>query len=68
MNLLVSICRRPLKFFSRRHDVADTRLHFIFPDNKERVVTVSQDLRIQPSDEVIKEIQSLLGEDAIIFE
>jgi hypothetical protein len=29
---------------------------------------VSQDLRIQPSDEVIKEIQSLLGEDSIIFE
>jgi DNA polymerase-3 subunit alpha len=46
----------------------DTRLHFVSPDNKERVVTVSQDLRIQPSDEVIEEIQSLLGEDAIVFE
>ena len=46
----------------------DTRLHFIFPDNKERVVTVSDDLRIQPSDEVIEQIQSLLGEDAILFE
>ena len=46
----------------------DTRLHFVSPDNNERVVTVSQDLRIQPSDEVIEEIQSLLGEDAIVFE
>ena len=46
----------------------DTRLHFISPDNKERVVTVSEDLRIQPSDEVIEQIQSLLGEDAILFE
>ena len=46
----------------------DTRLHFISPDNKERVVTVSDDLRIQPSDEVIEQIQSLLGEDAILFE
>ncbi|MEC9422790.1 MAG: DNA polymerase III subunit alpha, partial [Nitrospinota bacterium] len=46
----------------------DTRLHFISPDNKERVVTVSEDLRIQPSDAVIEQIQSLLGEDAILFE
>jgi len=46
----------------------DTRLHFISPDNKERVVTVSDDLRIQPSDEVIAQIQSLLGDDAILFE
>jgi len=46
----------------------DTRLHFISPDNKERVVTVSENLRIQPSDEVIEQIQSLLGEDAILFE
>ena len=46
----------------------DTRLHFISPDNTERVVTVSDDLRIQPSDEVIAQIQSLLGEDAILFE
>ncbi|MED5353903.1 MAG: DNA polymerase III subunit alpha, partial [Nitrospinota bacterium] len=46
----------------------DTRLHFISPDNKERVVSVSEDLRIQPSDAVIEQIQSLLGEDAILFE
>lgn len=46
----------------------DTRLHFIFPDNKERVVTVAAELRIQPSDDVIDKIQALLGEDAILFE
>ena len=46
----------------------DTRLHFIFPDDKERVVTVAEELRIQPSDEVIQQIQALLGEDAILFE
>lgn len=46
----------------------ETRLHFVFPDNNERIVTVSEDLRIQPSDEVIEQIQSLLGEDAILFE
>lgn len=46
----------------------DTRLHFISPDNKERIVTVSEGLRVQPSDEVIEQIQSLLGEDAILFE
>ena len=46
----------------------DTRLHFIFPDNKERVVTVADELRIKPSDEVLDQIESLLGEDAILFE
>ena len=46
----------------------DTRLYFISPDNEERVVTVSDDLRIQPSDEVIEQIHSLLGEGAILFE
>ena len=46
----------------------DTRLHFISPDNEERVVTVSDDLRIQPSDEVIEQIHCLLGEGAILFE
>ena len=46
----------------------DTRLHFIFPDNKERVVTVAEELRIKPSDEVLGQIESLLGEDAILFE
>jgi len=46
----------------------DTRLHFIFPDNKERVVTVAEGLRIQPSDDVINKIEALLGEDTILFE
>jgi len=46
----------------------DTRLHFVFPDDKERVVTVAEELRIQPSDDVIEQIHALLGEDAILFE
>jgi DNA polymerase-3 subunit alpha len=46
----------------------DTRLHFIFPDGKDRVVTVADELRIQPSDEVIDQIEALLGEDTILFE
>ncbi|MBT5764417.1 MAG: DNA polymerase III subunit alpha, partial [Nitrospina sp.] len=46
----------------------DTRLHFVFPDDKERVVTVAEELRIRPSDEVIEQIHALLGEDAILFE
>jgi DNA polymerase-3 subunit alpha len=46
----------------------DTRLHFIFPDDKERVVTVAHELRIKPSDEVLSQIEALLGEDAILFE
>ncbi len=46
----------------------DTRLHFIFPDDKERVVTVADELRIKPSDEVLSKIELLLGEGAILFE
>ena len=46
----------------------DTRLHFIFPDDKERVVTVADELRIKPSDEVLSQIEALLGEGAILFE
>ena len=46
----------------------DTRLHFIFPDNKERVVKVAEELRIKPSDALLGQIESLLGEDAILFE
>ena len=46
----------------------ETRLHFIFPDNKERVVTVGEELRVKPSDEVVEQIECLLGEDSILFE
>jgi len=46
----------------------DTRLHFIFPNDKERVVTVADELRIKPSDEVLSQIEALLGEGAILFE
>lgn len=56
------------KILASHKGTNDTRLHFIFPDDKERVVTVADDLRIQPSDEVIEQIRALLGEDAILFE
>ena len=46
----------------------ETFLHFIFPDNKTKVISVEDSLRIQPSDEVIHEIEAVLGEDAIRFE
>ncbi len=46
----------------------ETFLHFIFPDNQTKVISVEDNLRIQPSDEVIQEIETLLGEDAIHFE
>ena len=43
-------------------------VHFIFPDNKAKVRTVSSDLKVKPSDEVIDKIKSLLGEDSIYLE
>ncbi len=46
----------------------ETFLHFIFPDNKVKILSVDHDLRIQPSDGVVEEIEALLGEDAIRFE
>jgi len=46
----------------------ETFLHFLFPDNHVRTMTVDHDLRIQPSDEVIREIETLLGEDSMHFE
>ncbi len=46
----------------------ETFLHFIFPDNKTRAVRVQDDLRIQPSDDVIREIESVLGKDTISFQ
>jgi len=46
----------------------ETYLHFIFPNNHTKVMTVERDLRIQPSDEVIHKVEALLGEDSIHFE
>ncbi|MEE9258733.1 MAG: DNA polymerase III subunit alpha, partial [Nitrospinaceae bacterium] len=46
----------------------ETFLHFDFPDNKTKIVTVEPDLRIQPSDEVVAQIETVLGDEAIRFE
>jgi DNA polymerase-3 subunit alpha len=46
----------------------ETYLHFIFPDNHVRQVEVESQLRIQPSDEVIHDIEAVLGKDTISFE
>ncbi len=43
-------------------------VHFIFPDSKNRVRTVKADMKVKPSDEVIREVEALLGEDSIYFE
>lgn len=43
-------------------------VHFIFPDSKARVRTVESDMKVRPSDDVIREIEELLGEDSIYFE
>ncbi len=43
-------------------------LEFLFPDNKVRKLSVDDNLKIQPCDEIIKEIEAVLGEDSIRFE
>jgi len=46
----------------------EVEIHFLFPGNREKVVSVGQHLRVCPSDNVISEIEKILGEDAIHFE
>ncbi|OGW27526.1 MAG: DNA polymerase III subunit alpha [Nitrospinae bacterium RIFCSPLOWO2_12_FULL_47_7] len=46
----------------------DLLLHFIFPDEKTKTRTIASGIKIQPSDGVIEQIESLLGEGAIRFE
>jgi len=43
-------------------------LDFLFPDNKIRRLSVGEKIKIQPCDEVIREIEAVLGEDSIRFE
>ena len=43
-------------------------LEFLFPDNKVRKLSVDDDLKIRPCDEIIQEIEAVLGEDSIRFE
>jgi len=46
----------------------DTFIHFNFPDNNVRTIKVDASLRVQPSDEVVRDIEAILGEEAILFE
>ena len=43
-------------------------VHFIFPDSKTRIRTVESGMKVRPSDEVIHEVEALLGENSIYFE
>jgi hypothetical protein len=43
-------------------------VHFIFPDSKNRVRTVEADMKVKPSNAVIREVEALLGEESIYFE
>ena len=43
-------------------------LEFLFPDNKVRKLSVGKNLKIKPCDEIIQEIEAVLGEDSIRFE
>ena len=43
-------------------------LDFLFPDNKIRRLSVGEKIKIEPCDEIIQEIEALLGEDSIRFE
>jgi DNA polymerase-3 subunit alpha len=46
----------------------ETFIHFYFPNSKTRTIRVENNLRIQPSDEVVHDIEAILGEEAILFE
>ena len=46
----------------------DTFIHFNFPDNNVRTIKVDASLRVLPSDEVVRDIEAILGEEAILFE
>jgi len=45
-----------------------TLVHFIFPDGQAQVRTVETDLKVKPCDEIIEQIEDLLGENSINFE
>ncbi len=46
----------------------ETFLHFNFPDNNVKTIKVDAGLRVQPSDEVVRDIEAILGDEAILFE
>ncbi|MCH8208372.1 MAG: hypothetical protein IIA62_04870 [Nitrospinae bacterium] len=43
-------------------------LHFIFPDGPMKTRTVEAEMKVAPSDQVIEEVEAILGEDCIRFE
>jgi hypothetical protein len=43
-------------------------IEFLFPDNKVRKLSVGEDCKIKPCDEIIQEINAVLGEGSIRFE
>ena len=43
-------------------------VHFLFPEGHSRVRTVQTEMKVKPCDEVIEQIESLLGENSINFE
>ncbi|MFQ5672821.1 MAG: DNA polymerase III subunit alpha [Nitrospinales bacterium] len=43
-------------------------LHFTSPDKKTTVLSAAESLKVKPSDEVVRKIEAVLGEDSIRFE
>jgi DNA polymerase-3 subunit alpha len=56
------------KIFSNHKCNNEIFLDFLFPDNKVRRLSVGEKIKIQPCDEIIQEIEAVLGEDSIRFE
>jgi len=56
------------KIFSNHKGNNEIFLDFLFPDNKVRRLSVGEKIKIQPCDEIIQEIEAVLGEDSIRFE
>ena len=46
----------------------ETFVEFLFPSNKVRKLSVDGNLKIKPCDEIIQEIEAVLGKDSIRFE
>ena len=46
----------------------ETFVEFLFPNNKVRKLSVEENLKVKPCDEIIQEIEAVLGKDSIRFE
>ncbi len=47
---------------------SEVQLHFTFPNNSTKLLTASPDLSITPSEEMVHEIENILGEHSVRFE